>query len=159
MDNFQISLMTLEDLDNISSTLSLEFDSFWNYNTIKSEIENPDSIVLVAKENEQIVAFAGIWKAIDIMHLMDIVVAKSHRRKNIASLLMKEIINITLKNNIKELTLEVSQNNLPAINLYTKFGFKELGIRKNYYGVNNNAIIMTLDITDEQCSPLHIDKN
>ena len=57
MDNFQISLMTLEDLDNISSTLSLEFDSFWNYNTIKSEIENPDSIVLVAKENEQLSLF------------------------------------------------------------------------------------------------------
>lgn len=146
MANIQISIMTLEDLNSISSTLSLEFDTFWNYNTIKSEIENPDSIVLVAKEYEQVVAFAGIWKAIDIMHLMDIVVSKSHRRKNIASLLMKEIINITLKNNINELTLEVSQNNLPAIKLYTKFGFKELGIRKNYYGVNNNAIIMTLYI-------------
>ena len=59
---------------------------------------------------------------------------------------MKEIINITLKNNINELTLEVSETNLPAINLYTKFGFKNLGIRKNYYGVNNNAIIMTLYI-------------
>ena len=146
MDNLQISLMTLQDLDNISSVLSLEFDSFWNYNTIKSEIDNPDAIVLVAKENEQIIAFAGIWKAIDVMHLMDIVVAKSYRRKNIASMLMKEIINITLKNNIDELTLEVSETNLPAINLYTKFGFKNLGIRKNYYGVNNNAIIMTLYI-------------
>ena len=58
----------------------------------------------------------------------------------------QEVATLSLENNINELTLEVSQNNLPAINLYTKFGFKELGIRKNYYGVNNNAIIMTLYI-------------
>lgn len=146
MDNFQISFMTLEDLNSISSTLNTAFDSFWNYNIIKSEIDNPDSFVLVAKENNQIIGFAGIWKAVDIMHLMDIVVAKAYRRKHIASLLLEEIINLSLKNDINELTLEVSQNNLPAINLYTKFGFKELGIRKNYYGVNNNAIIMTLYI-------------
>ncbi len=146
MDNFQISFMTLEDLNSISSTLNTAFDSFWNYNIIKSEIDNPGSFVLVAKENNQIIGFAGIWKAVDIMHLMDIVVAKAYRRKHIASLLLEEIINLSLKNDINELTLEVSQNNLPAINLYTKFGFKELGIRKNYYGVNNNAIIMTLYI-------------
>lgn len=146
MDNIQISFMTLEDLDSISSSLDSEFDSFWNYNNIKSEINKSDSFVLVAKENNKVIGFASIWKAIDVMHLMDIVVAKNHRRKHIASILMKEIINISLKNNINELTLEVSQNNLPALNLYTKFGFKELGIRKNYYGVNNNAIIMTLYI-------------
>lgn len=146
MNNFQISYMTLEDLNSISSTLITDFDSFWSYTTIKSEINNPDSYVLVIKENNQIVGFAGIWKAVDIMHLMDIVVAKSHRRKHIASFLLEEIINITSENNINELTLEVSEKNLPAINLYTKFGFKELGIRKNYYGVNNNAIIMTLYI-------------
>lgn len=146
MHNFQISFMSLEDLDNISSKLNTEFDSFWNYNIIKSEINNPDSIVLVAKEDNQIIGFAGIWKAIDIMHLMDIVVAKAYRRKKIASLLLEQLINLSIEHNINELTLEVSQNNLPAINLYNKFGFKELGIRKNYYGVNNNAIIMTLYI-------------
>ena len=146
MDNIQISFMTLDDLNSISATLNLEFDSFWNYNNIKSEIDNPDSCVLVAKDNNQVIGFAGIRKVVDVMHLMDIVVSKHHRRKNIASILMKELINISLENNINELTLEVSQNNLPAINLYTKFGFKELGIRKNYYGVNNNAIIMTLYI-------------
>ena len=117
MDNIQISFMTLEDLDSIASSLDIEFDSFWNYNNIKSEINNPDSFVLVAKENNKVIGFAGIWKAIDVMHLMDIVIAKAHRRKHIASILMKEIINISLKNNINELTLEVSQNNLPAINL------------------------------------------
>ena len=146
MDNIEISYMTLDDLNSISNKLSTDFDSFWNYNTIKSEIYKHDSTFLVAKYNDEIVGFADIWQAIDIMHLMDIVVVKEYRQKNIASLLLNKIINICFENNITELTLEVSEKNIPAINLYKKFNFKEVGIRKNYYGVDNNAIIMTLYI-------------
>lgn len=148
MDNIEVSNMTLDDLNSISSRLSTDFDSFWNYNTIKSEIDKPESIFLVAKCNNEIIGFADIWKAIDIIHLMDIVVAKSHRQKNVGSFLLNKIINLCLENNINELTLEVSEKNIAAINLYKKFNFKEVGIRKNYYGVNNNAIIMTLYIDE-----------
>ena len=148
MDNIEVSYMTLDDLNSISSKLSTDFDSFWSYNTIKSEIDKPDSIFLVAKHNDEIVGFADIWKAIDVMHLMDIVVAKKYRQKNIASLLLNKIIKLCIENNMNELTLEVSEKNTPAINLYKKFNFKEIGNRKNYYGVNNNAIIMTLYIDE-----------
>ena len=58
----------------------------------------------------------------------------------------EKLIEITKENNIKELTLEVNQNNISAIELYTKYNFKKIGERKNYYGENNNAIIMTLYI-------------
>lgn len=46
-----------------------------------------------------------------------------------------------IKNNIKNITLEVSEDNLPAIKLYIKKNFKTVSIRKNYYG-NKNAILM-----------------
>lgn len=146
MNNIQIQKMTLQDLDTISPILKTEFDNFWNANTLKSEIENPLSYVIVAKCKNEILGFAGIWKAIDTMHLMDIVVSKKHRRKHIGETMLQKLIEITKENNIKELTLEVSQNNISAIELYTKYNFKKIGERKNYYGENNNAIIMTLYI-------------
>ncbi len=146
MDNIEVSYMTLDDLNSISSRLSTDFDSFWNYNTIKSEIDKPESIFLVAKYINEIVGFADIWQAIDVIHLMDIVVSKKYRQKNIASILLNKIIDLCYEKNINEITLEVSEKNIPAINLYKKFNFKEVGLRKNYYGVNNNAIIMTLYI-------------
>ena len=148
MDNIEVSYMTLDDLNSISARLSTDFDGFWSYNTIKSEIDKPESIFLVAKCNNEIVGFADIWKAIDIIHLMDIVVAKQYRQKNIASFLLNKIINLCSENNINELTLEVIEKNIPAIKLYKKFNFKVIGNRKNYYGVNNNAIIMTLYIDE-----------
>lgn len=42
------------------------------------------------------------------------------------------------------ITLEVNENNLPAIHLYEKFNFKRLGLRKKYYNNTDNAVIMTL---------------
>ena len=51
--------------------------------------------------------------------------------------------------NMKSITLEVNDKNLPAINLYLKSGFKKVGLRKNYYGLDENAIIMTLDLNNK----------
>ena len=73
MDNIKISAMTLPDLDSISDILTCEFDDFWNYNLFKSELENKNSMYIVAKLNNQIVGFAGIWFSVDDIHITNIV--------------------------------------------------------------------------------------
>lgn len=146
MDDIKITKMTLQDLESLSPILETEFDNFWTTNTLKSEIENPDSIVIIAKNNDEILGFAGLWKSVDVMHIMDIVVAKKHRSKHIGKTMLEKLIELCIQNNIYELTLEVRQDNTPAINLYTNYNFKKIGERKNYYGANNHAIIMTLYI-------------
>ena len=56
---------------------------------------------------------------------------------------MKKIIDDCYENKAKYITLEVRVSNIPAINLYEKFGFKSLGVRKGYYQNNNeDALIM-----------------
>lgn len=146
MDNIQITEMTESDLESLSPILETEFDNFWTINTLKSEMENSNSTVIIAKRDSEILGFAGIWKAVDVMHIMDIVVAKKYRRQHIGKALLEKLIELTIQNNIYELTLEVRQDNIPAIYLYTKYNFQKIGERKNYYGANNNAIIMTLYI-------------
>ena len=47
---------------------------------------------------------------------------------------------------INSITLEVNSINIPAIKLYEKFGFKNVGLRKKYYGQNQDAIIMTKEL-------------
>ena len=51
----------------------------------------------------------------------------------IATSLLNHLVETSLSNNMKEIWLEVSTKNTPAINLYKKFGFEVMGIRKNYY--------------------------
>ncbi len=144
MDNLKISDMTISDFEIISPILSSDFDNFWSAEILKSEIVNANSHYIVAKLNNKIVGFAGIWKSVDDVHITDIVVKKDFRKNGIGSLLLQKLILLTKELNYTELTLEVNSNNEIAKKLYLKFGFKELGIRKKYYNNIDDAIIMTL---------------
>ena len=146
MDNIEISTMNNTDFENISPILSTDFDDFWTTTTLKSELENEHSKYIVAKHQDKIVGFAGIWKAVDDVHITNIVVRKDFRNNGIGNLLLEKLISLTKELNFKELTLEVNANNTPAIKLYEKHGFKNLGIRKKYYNNTDDAIIMTLYI-------------
>lgn len=143
MDNIKISAMTLPDLDSISDILTCEFDDFWNYNLFKSELENKNSMYIVAKLNNQIVGIAGIWLSVDDIHITNIVVKKNCRNQKIGSLMLNNLIKLCENRTQKSITLEVNSNNIPAQKLYQKFGFKNVGIRKKYYNNTEDAIIMT----------------
>ena len=139
----EINKMTLSDLDKIKDILNSEFDDFWNYNVFKSELENENSKYIVAIINNEIVGFAGIWIAIDEAHITNIVTKKPYRNQGIGKILLDNLIILSESLNLNSITLEVRESNIPAIKLYEKFDFKNLGIRKNYYENSENAIIMT----------------
>lgn len=141
--NLEIYNMTLEDLKLLKDNLTTDFDDFWSYEILQNELNNPNSEYFIAKQNNEILGFAGIWKSIDDVHITDIVVKKIYRKKHIGSALLQKLIDTAKEQNFKSITLEVNENNLPAINLYSKFLFKKLGIRKKYYKNKDNAIIMT----------------
>lgn len=147
MDNIEIFPMTVSDLNVLSPTLLSDYDDFWTENILKSELENPNSKLIIAKANDLIVGFGGIWKAIDIIHITNIVVKKDLRCKGIGSIILDNLINIANNyNDTTSITLEVNKNNLSAIHLYTKFNFKEVGLRKRYYNNIDDALIMTKDL-------------
>jgi ribosomal-protein-alanine N-acetyltransferase len=134
----EISKMTLADFEEISDVLQTEFDEFWNSNILRSEIENDNTYYITAKENNQIVGFAGILIGIDVIEVMNIVVRKSNRKMGIGEALLRELIkasqNIKKENlnneklNLECLTLEVNVKNIPARKLYEKVGFEEVRI-------------------------------
>lgn len=134
--------MNLGDFQEIEPIYNLEFDDFWKPQNLKSELQNVSSKYIVAKENGEIVGFAGIWYSVDDAHITNIVVRKSYRNKGIGSLLLEKLIELAkLKTS---LTLEVNTKNEIAQKLYLKYGFKNLGIRKKYYDGIEDAYIMTL---------------
>ena len=80
-NDFEISIMNLSNLNEIKSILESEFDNFWNYNIFKSELENPNSIYFIIKQNSQIIGFIGILTIFDTAEITNIVVKKSFRGK------------------------------------------------------------------------------
>ena len=137
----EVYKMSLTDLESIKEILVSDFDDFWNYSILKDELSNANSYYLVAKLDNEILGFAGIKYVLNDADIMNIVVKKSKRKSGIGSLLLKNIIELCKKLNVSTLFLEVNEKNLPAISLYKKFGFEEVGFRKNYYKENNEIVM------------------
>lgn len=139
----EISTMMLNDLEQIKENLQTYFDDFWNFEIFKEELTNNNSMYLVLRYENEIVSFGGVKIILDEADIMNIVTKKDKRNQGFAKFLLNELITIAEEQNCKTITLEVDENNLPAIKLYKDFEFKEVGKRKNYYKNGNTAILMT----------------
>ena len=139
--DFTFKKMDIQDLEEIKDILLSDFDDFWSYEVLREELLSDSSLYIVAKKQNEIIGFAGIKIIIDEADIMNIVVKKSYRNNGIGSLLLENLILTSNKKNLNFINLEVDCKNTIAINLYKKFGFEEISLRKNYYK-NNDAIIM-----------------
>lgn len=146
MEKIKIQKMTLEDFEKIEKSLLSDFDDFWSPNLLKSELMSENRIYLVAKENEEIVGFAGGMLNFPEMEIMNIVIKKTERRKGIGKILLEKLIEIANDRQVETIFLEVNEKNESARKLYEKVGFEEMSRRKNYYGESENAIILSKKI-------------
>lgn len=137
--------MTLDDLNKISNNLN-NFDDFWTVGIFKDELNNPNCHYIVAVQDEDIVGFGGLSVVLDEANINNIAVRVDKRNNKIGSKILKNLIDISKALNCSYVTLEVNVENSPAVKLYENFGFKNLGIRKNYYKGHTNAYIMKLMI-------------
>ncbi len=146
MEKFKIEMMSLNDLETIKDILQTEFDEFWTYEILQQELLSNNSKYIVAKSLDNIiVGFAGIKIILDTAELMNIVTKKSFRANGIGKLMLEYLINMCKNGKIKTLNLEVNSQNTIAINLYKKYNFKEVGLRKKYYNNTYDAILMSLN--------------
>ena len=97
-------------------------------------------------KREYIVGFAGIWVLADEAHITNLAVRKRYRRRGIGELLLISIIDLAKELKASIMTLEVRASNLPAQNLYRKYGFTQVGIRRGYYLDNReDGILMSTE--------------
>ena len=80
-----------------------------------------------------IIGFAGFWVMADEAHLINIAVRESGRRRGIGELLLISVVDLAVELDASIITLEVRASNTAAQNLYRKYGFTQVGLRRGYY--------------------------
>ena len=105
-------------------------NTFINVEEIKNELKNnPFAKILLYKEEGKIIGYLYYSDIYDRAEINQFEVELSHRNCGKASILLKKAIELV----DKSITLEVRQDNVPAIHLYKSVGFVEKAIRKGYY--------------------------
>ncbi|MCC7431652.1 ribosomal protein S18-alanine N-acetyltransferase [bacterium] len=121
----------------------------WTYNSFLGELYK-DSYALVLEKEGEIAGYAVCWQVLDEFEVGLIAINKNFRGEGLGQKFMVFLIELALENNCELVNLEVRESNIPAIKLYKKLGFEVVGLRKNYYANNENALLMTLELTDEE---------
>ena len=109
---------------------------------ILSLLKNP-SISYIYKKNKGFCIFSCNEKEAEIITMA---ILPKYQNQGIGFLILTELEGLLSEISCNKVFLEVASNNLIAIHLYDKLGFKSFGIRKNYYSISENkkvnAILM-----------------
>lgn len=106
----------------------------------KKEI-NPFAKTIEYIENDKVIGTLKYSLIYDRMEIDNIEVEESYRGRGIGTKLMSYLVSLAIENRVVNITLEVRVSNIIAKNLYKKFGFREVALRKFYYG-DEDGILM-----------------
>ena len=123
---------TVMDIPRINELGELLHENFSNLFKINEMLNDGYSKVIVYEKEEKIVGFISATVFYDTCDILSLVVDPNYRNKMVASNLITYLISEGGEN-LKLVTLEVAAHNIPAINLYEKFGFEIVHTREKYY--------------------------
>lgn len=143
----QIREMTLTDAPAVAELEKLCFSDPWSEKSIAAEVNNPLSYWLVAEDAGKVCGYVGSQSVLDAADMMNLAVAPEHRRKGVGEALVDALTQHLFHNNVIALLLEVRVSNAPAIALYQKMGFEQVGCRPKYYrNPREDALILRKEL-------------
>ena len=129
----EIKRMNEQHVSQVAALEQICFSTPWSERSIAGELNNPLSLWLVWVEEDKVLGYIGSQTVLGETDMMNVAVSPEARRQGIAQRLI-----LALEDEIKLLeshclTLEVRASNIPAITLYEKLKFFQVGRRRNYY--------------------------
>ena len=129
----EIRTMNESDIPQLAQLEKLCFQDPWSAAAFTYELNNPLSLWLVAADGDTVAGYVGSQTVMGESDMMNVAVAPAYRRQKIAENLIVKLIDMLNDRQSKALTLEVRVSNVPAISLYEKLGFAQVGRRPGYY--------------------------
>ncbi len=141
---FEIIPMTEEHISDVLAVEEATFSIPWTKQDFEREIkENALAVYFVAKAEDKIVGYAGMWHVVTEGHITNVAVLSEYRQQGIGDALMDALEQVAMEREMIGITLEVRVGNGPAQKMYHKHGYRPEGLRKNYYAdTKEDAVIM-----------------
>jgi len=135
---------------DIDTVLRIERENFpdaWTESQFRHDIERDDSAAFCAVSGGCTVGYVCVWRVFEELHLTNISVDRAFRGLGIGQQMLDLVTLLAEENGCTLITLEVREGNDPAIRLYEKNSFVQVGRRKNYYPLEKaDALIMNRNI-------------
>nr|WP_233682218.1 ribosomal protein S18-alanine N-acetyltransferase [Macrococcus caseolyticus] len=138
-----IRKMVTEDVPSIYAIEQKAFPSgSWSLDAFYHELEkNEFAHYFTMIQDNEVIGYLGMWIVIDQAQITTVAIDESLRGKGYGKLLLEYVMNYA-KMTCEMMSLEVREENLRARRLYESLGFTYGGVRRDYYGPNQDAKVM-----------------
>jgi ribosomal-protein-alanine N-acetyltransferase len=135
--------MVAADLPQVMELERLAFPNPWTPGLFLHELKLSFSRLYLARNAaRRLLGYACWWLVGDEVHILNVAVHPDARRNGTGRALVQRVVEDALAHNAASVSLEVGRRNEPATALYRSMGFSEVGLRRNYYGQGEDAVIM-----------------
>lgn len=121
---------------DIEQVVAIEKQCFslpWSANGFLEGVCKEENIFLVAEENGTICGYLGLYVALDEGEITNVAVSSIYRGQGLGQMLVNTCVENALLKGVNRIVLEVRVSNAPAIRVYEKCGFVNVGVRKGFY--------------------------
>lgn len=138
-----IDRMTEDDIQAVSEIERQSFPTVWRVEAYASELRKSSSCYLVARWEDRVIGFTGMWLVRDEAHIATLAVEPACRGRGVGSQLMVALVHEAIRRGATCMTLEVRERNLAAQRLYEGFGFEVIARIGHYYlDTGEDALVM-----------------
>jgi ribosomal-protein-alanine N-acetyltransferase len=136
--------------DDLTAVLDIERRSFpqpWSQAFFEKELGTPFAHLTVAVDGDvrpRLVGYTCHWRVTDEVHLLNVAVHPDRRGEGVGRRLVTAVVDGSRSTGVRAMFLEVRAGNVVARRLYRQLGFRDLGVRRAYYGPGQDAIVMEL---------------
>lgn len=126
--------MCLKDLEEVTRIENENFDEPWPQEAFVRDMDNKYAdLICLKSDNNELIGYYDVWYMMENADISNIVVDKKYQGNKYGEYLLNDLINRCKEKEVEYLHLEVKVDNKKAYNLYKKFGFEEVRVRKGYY--------------------------
>ena len=118
----------------------------WSFKQWEKELKKEYVYAFAYLKNRKIIGLCVFQKIFCNAEITYFSIHPTFQRKGFGKKLFRETFKQYKEFAIEKITLEVSEKNIAAINFYQFFGFKTIGIRKNYYKDGSNALLQEKEL-------------
>ncbi len=120
----------------------------WSEATWRTHLRARHGLTVVSRDDDSgdVTGFAAFALAGDVADLLRVAVAPEHRRQRLAWSLIDAGIDWAVSLEAARMMLEVEPDNVAAVRLYRELGFRDVSVRRDYYGSGADALVMALSL-------------
>lgn len=151
-DGASLRLRTADegDLDAIADLERRSFAHPWSRDAFAEELRNARSLLWVAEHvarpTAELVGYLCRWIVEEEAQILNVTIHPGWRRRGLGRWIIGHALDEASRRGARRATLEVRRHNAPAIALYEEMGFRRVGMRRNYYGPGEDALLMEKDL-------------